>query len=214
MNTTVFHFIEELGKCSHNPLSGIQEYTYNGIFIKQGTETYTLILNEQFTQFKNDVIQLDENKLKVILNELYCKKEQYFDVPTDEVIESMKHDYQYSQTRSFKQDIEMAIFAHEMSLVQKWFINEAIKFVSSLLPTEETNEAVNPHYDTEPESKTTIKQWMTIKEAAAYVGYAYGTIKNRPWQEKNNFPRGGNFSDKQVFNREDLDEWLKQRNRK
>ena len=223
MNTTVFHFIEELGKCSHNPLSGIQEYTYNGISIRQGTETYTLILNEQFTQFKNDVIELDENKLKVILNELYCKKVQYFDVPTEEDIARMKYDFQYSQTRSFKNDIDMAVFARDMYLIQQWYIEEAIKFISSLLPKETPNEAAKPNHDTKQERKTIEqrteikrKDYMSLWEMIDYFdGKVPQAAKSRKWRKDNKFPIGNTGrGHKLSFKIADIEKWIEDKEKK
>ena len=220
---TVFDFIAELGRCDHNPMLTIDEYTYNGISIKQGSETYAMILDKQFTQFKNDVLNLDENKLKVVLNELYCKKGQYFDVATNEDIERMKIDYQQSKTRAFKNEIEMAIFSRDMSLVQKWYIEEAIKFISSLLPKETPNEAAKPNHDTKQERKTIEqrteikrKDYMSLWEMIDYFdGKVPQAAKSRKWRKDNNFPIGNTGrGHKLSFRIADIEKWIEDKEKK
>ena len=164
MNTTdVFGFIADLGKCYHNPFLPIKDYTYNGIHITQGAETYEIVLQDKFARFKAAVCEMSEVQRRLVLEELKAAEGQYFDVPDDEIIARMQQDYERSLTEAFRDEITMARFALDMCRIQKRFIAEGIDFVNRLIPMGTETDGPQPTTvhsadDTEQQTEQQIEQ--------------------------------------------------------
>ena len=165
MNTTdIFDFIAELGKCNYNPNLPIKQFTYNGILMQQGTESYEARLQAMFADFKAAAFEMTETQRRTVLEDLKAIDGQYFDVPDDETIARMQQDYERSRTEAFRDDIRMARFALDMCRIQKRFIAKGIDFVNSLTPMgAETDipQTTTVHSADDTDRKTEQKQIKT-----------------------------------------------------
>ena len=125
---------EELDKCiyqhSFEYNGSLEEYTYNGITYAQSSVTYHTQLLGMYREFLYEWAELSEIEKDVackIFNEIkyrrYIDNSFFFDVPTEEAIQSMLYD------RVPRKDIEMVRFVYEMAQQQCYFLNEVMVFL-------------------------------------------------------------------------------------
>jgi len=132
----VFTFLNEITKCEYHSNNGeLTDFSYNGITISQGYETYRKLLVASYENFKLCVLELSlENIASVasILAILEREREQtFYDIPDDDYIRAMERDVEKSPSLRFA--IQEARFLNEMVGVQRWFFNEAIIFTKMLI---------------------------------------------------------------------------------
>lgn len=132
----VFTFLNEITKCEYHPNDGeLTDFSYNGITISQGYETYRKMLAASYENFKICVLELSlENIASVasILAILEREREQtFYDIPDEDYIRAMERDAE--KTPSLRFAIQEARFLNEMVGVQRWFFNEAIIFTKMLI---------------------------------------------------------------------------------
>ena len=132
----VFTFLNEITKCEYHPNDGeLTDFSYNGITISQGYETYRKMLAASYENFKTFVLELSlENTASVasVLAILEREREQtFYDIPDDDYIRAMERDVEKSPSLRFA--IQEARFLNEMVGVQRWFFREAINYTKLLM---------------------------------------------------------------------------------
>lgn len=145
---TIVNFFKELSKCqyfAHEEYESIEKFKYNGITLAEGTESYYYKLQEMFINFKMAIIEMSDEREKVIAlyEQFSYLKKVYLDIPNEQIIKRMEHDYRTSRNASLAKSIKRAKFLREMNIVQQSFITETILFILNIVevnkPIKETN---------------------------------------------------------------------------
>lgn len=126
----------ELDKCEftidYEYKGELEDYTYNGISYSQSSAYYFNFLNNLYTDFLTEWCSLSEDEKKVahgrmelILSKRFISDEFFYDVPSVEIVEAMKNDMSVP-----RDDVKMAMFLHEMSAQQKFFLEQVNNFLN------------------------------------------------------------------------------------
>lgn len=137
----IFSFLSEITKCDYHPnrRNDNADFSYNGITISQGYESYSQELAVSYESFKTCTLELAIENSSVIgsLRSHFAReKEQvFYDIPDNDYIRAMERDARNGNP-SLQEAIREAKFLNEMVGVQKWYFNEAIAFLNSLTGNE------------------------------------------------------------------------------
>ncbi len=142
MNTSaIFNFIREIEKCQYTPnFTGLlEDFTYNGITYVQGSVTYHNLLNKLLFEFKKQVIELNstsKNKeLQAIYTDCIKARDVFYDIPTDEAINSLNSELS-NGNQNVRKELQEVVFLREMCGIQKTAIHNAIDFISTFIHSE------------------------------------------------------------------------------
>lgn len=133
----IFSFLSEITQCDYHPnyWNDNTSFTYNGITINQGYESYSRELAVSYEAFKTCALELALENSSVIgslRSHFEREREQtFYDIPDNDYIKSMEREAQNGNP-SLLGTIREAKFLNEMVGVQKWYFNEAIAFLNSL----------------------------------------------------------------------------------
>lgn len=137
----IFAFLNDITKCDYHPNCGddIAVFSYNGISINQGYETYFRELAVSYEDFKACALELAlENASAIVSLRSHFAREReqmFYDIPDNDYIRAMERDARNGNP-SLQEAIREARFLNEMVGVQKWYFNEAIVFLNSLTGNE------------------------------------------------------------------------------
>ena len=160
MSEPIVDFTKEVGRCSYHALESNQElenFMYNGISYAEGVETYRLKLQNLFGDFKGAVNSVAlqsgyDRVLKSILEDLEKINGQYWDIPTQDVIEGYEKEMATGKYPNHKTTIREMKFLQEMVGAQKSYVQQAIDYIRGLLSEESPitiNEVVEKKVDIE-----------------------------------------------------------------
>lgn len=190
----IFSFLAELTRCDYHEGCGkpLEVFTYNGISYAQGRETYQIILNDKFNDFKSCVLEISlQNKeaLFPVLREFQkADEETYYDIPDGDYICQMERDALSNDNKSLRQSIREAYFLKEMVSLQKWFIQEAISFLCGFVGESKTRTKKNAaeNHEEQKESRLEKKlseygEYLSVNDLTEIFGVTSRTITN--WED-------------------------------
>lgn len=207
----IYDYIKELERCDIDGASNcLEEKSYNGITYAESVESYTKKLKELFNVFKQDCLTLNNDRISIILNDVNKLKNTYYDIPDKITINSMKSDFEKHYNQSLKNDIRFAEFLLEMVAIQKYYINETIKWLSNFTITDTpkviTEESPQESKQNEATTPNVIKG---VKGLAEYLNIgktlAQSIINSKLLMENKAQYRAGRIW---LFSKQKLDELL------
>lgn len=194
MNTkAIFDFIKELSLCDYTPSwddTPIEVFSYNGVSYAQSTETYQSLLENLFVDFKASVLEIKLNGgddvLKSVKEELLSVNNKFYDVPSAKDIERMRLDYNTTKSASLRKSIQEVEFLVAMNDLQRYYTNEAIKYLGASYETvakEEVTSEPSEAEEKEPKSESDDKVISSTEGLAKFLGcsksIAFAIIKSR-----------------------------------
>ncbi len=198
MSEPIVDFTKEVGRCSYHALESNQElenFIYNGVSYAEGVETYRLKLQNLFGDFKGAANSValqsgSDRVLKSILGDLEKIKGQYWDIPTQDVIEGYEKEMATGKYPHHKNTIREMKFLQEMVSVQQDCTAEAISFIKGLLGDKsdvvEDNKKGAPKKEEQPSVfyKTLEKygDLLSTKEMVEIFGRTPHTLSN--WEKE------------------------------
>lgn len=187
MDTTrIYNHLAELCRVEYRALEGnadISTFTYNGISYDEGTGTYQKVLDVAHKGFKAAILELSLSSpstlpLKAILTDFKEAERQYWDIPDEDMLKADEQEYEKYHTPSLLTSIREIKFLQSMSEIQKWYLHDAIEYITSLMGVEEDekgNSKPEESTDTRENGSEKPKIISGVRGLAAYLGC--GTTK-------------------------------------
>ena len=130
------NLFKELDRCEfivdYEYKGNIDDYEYNGITYSQSSAFYYNYLNNLYNDFlvewssaSEDDKTVARGMMDLILSKRFISDEFFFDVPSIEIVEAMRNDKSVPRN-----DVKMAVFLHEMSAQQKFFLKQVKNFLN------------------------------------------------------------------------------------
>lgn len=213
----IYNYLHELSRCDYSPsvdTQSIEHFQYNGVSYAQSSATYQKQLEKGLTEFKSSILTLisntDNSVIKTILDDCIEIESQYYDIPDNDIIEEMERDYMVGRNASLLKSIREAKFLNEMVGVQRFYLSEVKKYLSSLcgddIPKVDKQEERRGEETVE---KVINSDWLTLDEVCKRFKLPKNNIKDRQWRIRNDFPLGNSGPCKKLtFNAKDVEKWL------
>lgn len=217
----IYDYLHELSRCEYVPsvdAQPLEQFQYNGISYSQSSALYQKQLENGLAEFKSSILSLipnvDNSVIKTILTDCVEIESQYYDIPDNDTIEAMERDYLAGRNDSLFKSIREARFLNEMVGVQKYYLSEVKKYLSSLcgdacpIPDKKKEERENE----ETGGRDSGSDWLTLDEVCKRFKLAKNNIKDRQWRIKNSFPMGNSGPCRKLtFNAKDIEKWLEEK---
>lgn len=139
---TILNFLNEMRRSDWSDLLTPQQRKYNDVTVIESEQSYYNKIVPLYSAATISLVNVPTEKYDILKRQIEEAEEiqKYFEMPSDELLNSLMHDYEQShhQTRSLKEDYEYLIFVRGCMKIQKYFLEN---FKSKILntPTEMTD---------------------------------------------------------------------------
>lgn len=146
----VTDFLNEVMKC----VVGLDTYRYNGLTVQQSSNAYQIKLIQLYNDAINALIENvnfeENNALHKKINDV-VEAQALFDIPTEEDLQSIYHDFFLYNTPSLKKDYEFYKFIFDCAQLQRYYFQ---KFMDCFNSQKQKEEILPKHFAVSPTVNT------------------------------------------------------------